>query len=84
MSYICEVQQCLVESVFGCFKNLEKQQSASGFTSLVLAIPAMIVGMGNEILKLAMENTKVKQDKNWVTENLGLSVQAKRKMCFVK
>jgi hypothetical protein len=74
----------IIESVFGCFKNLEKQQSASGFTSLVLAIPAMVGGVGNEILKLAMENTKVKQVRNWITENLGLSVQAKRKLCYAK
>ena len=74
----------IIESIFGCFKNLEKQQSASGFTSLVLAIPAMIGGIGNKIFKNAMENTKVRQVRNWIAENLGLSVQAKRKLCFAK
>jgi len=74
----------IIESVFGCFKNLEKHQSSSGFTSLILAIPAMIGGISNKMLKLAMENTKVKQVKDWIASNLGLSVQAKRRMCFAK
>ena len=72
----------IIESVFGCFKNLEKQQSASGFTSLVLAIPAMVGGVGSNLIKVAMENTKVREVKDWITENLGMSVQAKRKLCF--
>jgi hypothetical protein len=74
----------IIESLFGCFKNLEKQQSSSGFTSLVLAIPAMVGGVSKNLLKMAMETTKVKQVKNWISENLGLSVQAKRKLAFQK
>ena len=74
----------IIESLFGCFKNLERQQSSSGFTSLVLAIPAMVGGVAKKTVKMAMENTKIKQVKSWISNNLGLSVQAKRKICFSK
>lgn len=74
----------IIESLFGCFKNLEKQQSSSGFTSLVLAIPAMVGGVSKSLLKMAMEKTKIKHVNNWIIENLGLSVQAKRKLAFQK
>jgi len=72
----------IIESLFGCFKNLEKQQSSSGFTGLVLAIPAMVGGIAKNTVKMAMEKTKIKQVKGWISDNLGLSVQAKRKICF--
>jgi len=72
----------IIESLFGCYKNLEKQQSTSGFTSLILAIPALVGDKSKAIVKRAMEGTKIKHVTDWVKDNLGLSVQAKRKICL--
>ena len=72
----------IIESLFGSFKNLEKQQSSSGFTSLILTIPALVGNTSKEIIKKAMESTKIEHIKSWVKENLGLSVQAIRRQCF--
>lgn len=72
----------VIESLFGCYKNLEKQQAASGFTSLILAIPALVGDKSKAIVKKAMEGIKIKHIKSWVRENIGLSVQAKRKLCM--
>ena len=72
----------IIESLFGCFKNLEKQQSSSGFTSLILAIPALVGKTTSSLVKRAMEGTQIKHIKSWVKENIGRSVQATRKICF--
>lgn len=72
----------IIESLFGKFKNLEKQQASSGFTSLLLALPGILGKTSSGIVKQAMEVTKVTQVWNWLKNNIGKSVQAKRKLAF--
>jgi hypothetical protein len=72
----------IIESLFGKFKNLEKQQASSGFTNLLLALPGMLGKTSSEIVKQAMEATKITQVWNWLKNNVGKSVQAKRKLAF--
>lgn len=72
----------IIESLFGKFKNLEQAQSSSGFTNLLLALPAMVGDQCANIIKTAMEKTKAKEVWGWLKSNIGLSVQAKRKLAF--
>lgn len=72
----------VIESVFGKFKNIEKEQSSSGFTNLLLALPAILAETSADIIKQAMEATKTIDVWNWLKNNIGHSVQAKKKMAF--
>ena len=72
----------IIESVFGKYKNIEKEQSSSGFTNLLLALPAMLSDTSSELIKQAMVATKAKQVWGWLKNNIGQSVQAKRKILF--
>lgn len=72
----------IIESLFGCFKNLEKYQSSSGFTSLILAIPALVGKTTASLVKKAMEATQIKHIKQWVQDNIGRSLQSTRILCF--
>ena len=69
-----EVLECL----YGKFKYFEREQSKSGFTVSVLALPAMTGKTTETIIKNAMELTTVQEINNWGAENIGTSVQAQR------
>jgi len=68
--------------MFGKFKHLEQQQSSSGLTQLVLAIPALVGKKSSSVIKQAMETIKVKDVWGWFKDNIGRSVQSKRKLVF--
>lgn len=72
----------IIESLFGKFKNIEKDQASSGFTNLLLALPAMVAECSCDGIKKAMESVKVKEVWNWFAEHVGQSVQSKRKAIF--
>lgn len=69
----------VIESLFGCFKRLEKSQSNSGFTKLLLALPAFVGETTRTVVKKAMEFVKVETLHKWFADNVGQSVQAARK-----
>jgi hypothetical protein len=72
----------VIESVFGKLKRLEKDQAKNGFTSMLLSIPAMVSSTTKEIIKKAMETVPTKKISEWCSENIGQSVQSKRKNAF--
>ena len=45
----------VIESVFGKFKQLEKNHASGGLTSLVLSLPAIVGEVSMDIVKQAME-----------------------------
>ncbi len=71
-----------LESVFGKFKQIEKDQAKSGFTGLLLSIAAMVSSTTGEVVRQAMETVPVKTVLEWYEENIGQSVQSKRKKAF--
>jgi len=72
----------VIESVFGKFKQVEDAQAKSGFTGLLLSLPAMVSTTTPDIVKRALETVPVKDVLAWCKENLGVSIQAKRKKAF--
>lgn len=72
----------VLESLFGKFKHLEGEQSKSGFTSLVLSIPAMVSDTTGEIIQQAIEAVSTKNVLAWCKKHIGKSVQAKKKETF--
>ena len=72
----------VIESVFGKQKRLEGEQSKSGFTGLLLGIPAMVAELTTDLVKQALESTPVKAVIEWKAKYLGDTVQAKRRQAF--
>jgi predicted RNA-binding protein with EMAP domain len=72
----------VIESVFGKQKRLEGEQSKSGFTGLLLGIPAMVAELSTNLVKQALECTPVKAVLDWKAKHLEETVQAKRRQAF--
>jgi hypothetical protein len=72
----------VIESVFGKFKQLEKNHCSGGLTSLVLSLPALVGDISSGIIKTAMEYISIKDVKKWVKENLGFTFWSQRRNAF--
>jgi hypothetical protein len=72
----------VLESCFGRFKQLEKQQARGGFTSLVLAFGALLAETTTEVIKNAMEHSRTKEIFTWCQEHLGTTLFGQRKLAF--
>lgn len=69
----------VLESLFGRQKYLEKEQSRSGFTGLILSISAFVSTTTKEVIASAMESVSTKTIQDWVKDKLGNTVQSNRK-----
>jgi hypothetical protein len=72
----------ILESSFGKFKQLEKQQSRGGFTSLVLGFGAMLGKISSTVIEQAMQRSHTKNVIEWCKEHLGVTLFAQRKAAF--
>ena len=66
----------IIESVFGKLKEVEKEQSKSGFTGLVLMLAAILSTTSMDILLEALESVPVKKVMDWCEQHIGESVQS--------
>lgn len=73
----------VIESCFGRLKALEKEQSRSGFTALVLGLGALLGRCTTETIKAALESTPVKAVRQWYEENIGQSIQSRRREAYL-
>lgn len=69
----------IIESAFGKLKNLEGDHSKYGFTSLILSLGAVVSKTTQSIVKKALESVSVKNIRDWCEENLGETLQSKKK-----
>ena len=72
----------VIESVIGKLKNLESDQNKSGFTGLLLSLAAIVSKTTEDVIDKAMESVPTKRVYEWIKENIGKSVQSKRKEVF--
>ena len=68
----------ILESSFGKLKEIEGDQTRSGFTSLILVWAALFGVTTAEIIRTALTEVPVKLVKNWVSDHLGATIQSKR------
>lgn len=73
--------ECL-ESLIGKGKRLERQQSKSGFTRMVLAMAAAVAEPTTEYLKEALAAVTTSDVYEWARDLLGPSVQSQRRRAF--
>ncbi len=72
----------LIESLFGKLKSLEKEQSKSSFTNLILSVGAMVSKTTTDVLKEALEIVNVDMINIWSKKKIGTTVQAQRKELY--
>ena len=72
----------ILESVFGRFKQLERQHSRGGFTSLLAAFGALLKPATPESIRRDFARVSVKQMRSWVTLNLKTTLGSKRRTAY--
>ena len=72
----------VLESVFGKWKTLERQESRQGITSLVLSLGSLVGHWPISRIQAALEATPVKHVVEWCREHLPASVQSQRRLAF--
>jgi hypothetical protein len=69
----------VLESCFGKMKELEKQQSRAGFTSLLLSFGALVANTTTEVIEAAMQHSGTAEVNRWCQENIGPTLFGKRR-----
>ncbi len=72
----------VIESVIGKLKNMESDQNKSGFTGLLLSLAAIVSKTTEDVIQKAMESVPTKRAREWFKQNIGKSLQSKRKEVF--
>lgn len=74
----------ILESVFGLYKQLERQHSKSGFTSLLACLPALLKPTTPEGVSDAFIRVSAKDVKAWVTKHFGSTVTSRRNAAYAE
>ena len=72
----------VIESVIGKLKNMEADQNKSGFTGLLLSLAAIVSKTTEDVIQKAMESVPTKRVHEWLKQNIGKSLQSKRKEVY--
>jgi hypothetical protein len=72
----------ILESLFGKFKFLEKEQSKSSFTNLLLSIGAMVSKTTESTILTALESVTIPMIKAWSKSKIGMTIQAQKKELY--
>ena len=73
----------VLESLIGKAKQLEGQQSKSGFTKMILGTAASVGKLTQQKVHAALSAVKVRDVAAWIQEHIGISVQGQRMHAFV-
>lgn len=73
----------IIESIFGKLKYMEKSQSKSGFTDLLLSIGAIVSSFSKETILAALEHTSTQNVLDWKQKMLGNTLQAQRRKTLI-
>ena len=72
----------IIESVFGKQKYLERDYAKEGFTSLILGIGAFVGTLTVNSVRDALIATPVKRILKWCKDELGETLQSKKKVAY--
>jgi hypothetical protein len=72
----------IIESLFGKFKQLERQHSKGGFTRLIAAIPTLCLRATRETVRKAFERIDSRTSQQWITDSLGKTLTARRNAAY--
>jgi hypothetical protein len=72
----------ILESSFSLYKQLEKQHSKSGFTSLLLTYPTLLRATTPREVTASFARIKVADVKKWIKKHLPSTMASKRQLVF--
>lgn len=72
----------ILESTFALYKQLERQHSKGGFTSLLAGFAALLTTSTPESIRKAFSTTTLNDVRRWVKENLGATLTTKRRITY--
>ena len=72
----------ILESSFGLFKQLERQHSKGGFTSLLATYGSLLHVSTPESIRRDFEQVSVKTMKAWISNKLGKTLASKRQIAY--
>jgi hypothetical protein len=72
----------ILESSFGLFKQLERQHSKGGFTSLLAAYGCLLHASTPESIRCDFAQVSVKGMRDWVSAKLGKTLASKRQTAY--
>jgi len=72
----------VIESAFGKYKVVERDQSKGGFTGLVLALAACVAERTQEVVHEALQKTRTIDVIAWIKTKLGETVGSKRRIAY--
>lgn len=68
----------ILESSFALYKQLERQHSQGGFTSLLAGFPTLLRAPTEELIRAGFAAVSTRDVKQWVRDNLGTTLTSKR------
>ena len=74
----------VLESVFGRYKQLERQHSLGGFTSLLASFATLLKPITADEIKEAFAEVSTKKTKQWVEDQLGNTLQSKKNHAYAE
>ncbi len=74
----------IIESLFGKYKYLVKPHSFSEINRMVLTLPTICQEITPDLIQNAFENTKQRELLQWIKEEIGSTLRAKRKKALSK
>ena len=72
----------VIESVFGKFKTVERDQAKGGFTGLLLALAACVAERTQEVVHETLHKTRTREVVAWIKTKLGNTVGSKRRIAY--
>jgi hypothetical protein len=74
----------ILESAFGLYKQLERQQSKSGFTSLLACLPALLKPTTADGVREAFQRVSAQDVKAWVKKHFSSTVTSRRNAAYAE
>ena len=72
----------VIETCFGKFKTLEREQSRGGFTGLLLGLAGCVAEHTEEVVHEALQKIKTREVIAWIKTKLGPTVRSKRCLAY--
>ncbi len=72
----------VIETCFGKFKTLERDQANGGFTGLLLGLAGCVAESTEEVVHEALQKVKTREVNAWIKTKLGLTVGSKRRLAY--
>ena len=72
----------VIETCFGKFKTLEREQAKGGFTGLLLALAACVAERTQEVIHEALQQTRTRDVIAWIKARLGNTLGSKRRIAY--